>query len=206
MTAVADKPKRTRPKCSPAAQELAADNVRLAFYLARRSWDLDGRRADLSELEGDALQYLCYAATKFEEGHGPPFGTYAARLIWLRLGHRLRHRPREINFTDLDALCGTAGWSVAKGLEPLDPAPPPDEAAAVREEAALALDALPPRLRQVLVGVVVEGKTLDAVGRRLGLSRERVRQLRNEALAAARAAVETPGVIELSEPLTPTLS
>ena len=67
--------------------------------------------------------------------------------------------------------------------------PPPEEAAEValrREGVRTALNCLPDRERQVIAlrfGLDDDGpKTLEQVGRRVGLTRERVRQLEEQAL------------------------
>jgi DNA-directed RNA polymerase sigma subunit (sigma70/sigma32) len=47
-----------------------------------------------------------------------------------------------------------------------------------------------PRAARVVVDTVVKGKTLDAVGRRLKVTRERVRQIRDKALLRLREELE----------------
>jgi RNA polymerase primary sigma factor len=79
-------------------------------------------------------------------------------------------------------------------------ADPEDEAAdALRRQAVRrALETLPERERRIVelrFGLDGEPESLEAIGRQLGLTRERVRQL--EQLAVARLAEELDGVVEL---------
>lgn len=87
-----------------------------------------------------------------------------------------------------------------EGHWPVDDAPLPDEAADdARERARLktalaeALEALPARERFVVEGRAYadEPKTLAAIGRELGVSRERARQLEAQAFARLRRALES---------------
>jgi RNA polymerase sigma factor (sigma-70 family) len=122
---------------------------------------------------------LWQAILHFDPGRGVAFSTYAwvaiERQVW-RAVARSRDQP--------------VGWEEAARVEPEAAA----EAAWQREQVQVALpDALrqlPERLRRVLVVTYgLQGKapcSLAALGRESGVSRERVRQWRNEALVLLR--------------------
>lgn len=76
----------------------------------------------------------------------------------------------------------------------------PEDAAAAHETRALMLakvHTLPPRLQRVVVGRYYEDKTLEEIGRELGVTRERVRQLEVLALARLRRRMEASHACEL---------
>ena len=54
------------------------------------------------------------------------------------------------------------------------------------------VNALPERMRTVLLGIYVEGATLKSIGRSLGVSESRVCQIHTEALAALRSTFSEP--------------
>jgi RNA polymerase primary sigma factor len=82
-----------------------------------------------------------------------------------------------------------------------EPSPPAlSEADALREDCAAALRALPPQERDVLrlyYGLGTRALTLDEIGERYGRTRERVRQLRDQALERLR---ESPAVMRRLAP------
>ena len=70
-----------------------------------------------------------------------------------------------------------------------------------REDVIEALDDIPPRLRMVLAlrfGFIDDRpRTLEEVGRELGVTRERVRQLEKQALTLLRSSGKLPKIEEV---------
>lgn len=163
-------------------------HVWLAHGLARRHYERFGRLLPLDELDGEAVYALVYAADRFDEGRGVPFGAYATLVVRHRLnqavsawrrGGRLAHT----RFTDL----------TAAGPEPdrrFDVAchrtRAGDDEAAVREALARVRAVVRPRWYRALHLYHAQGHTLEEVGAILGVSRERVRQMVGAAINQAR--------------------
>jgi RNA polymerase sigma factor (sigma-70 family) len=156
--------------------------------MAARQFRRSGAAVPREELAAEARFALAYAASLFDETRGVPFGAYARLVIRHRLaevveqGLRGRRGP-VVAFTDFAAglLPGAAPF------EPVCPRTPAcDRAAAARELIDRVRGALPPRWFGVLALYYGEGHTLEEVGRHLGVSRERARQLLAKAVRRAR--------------------
>ena len=167
------------------SQELASSNLSLARRLAWKQYQTCARLVPLEELEGEALYGLVYAAGMFDPARGVPFGAYATMAITHRLiqavnvwrrGGRLAH----IRFTDL------AAGSQHEFDTPCPRTRESIEQAASRESMDRIRRSLPPRWFQALQLYYAHGYTLEEVGRRLGVTRERVRQLLSKAMGRAR--------------------
>ena len=167
------------------AQDLARTHLALARRLAWKLYQSSSRKVPLDELRGEALYALVYAAGMFDPTRKVPFGAYATMAITHRLiqavnvwyrGGRLGHT----RFTDL----------TASTLYEFDtPCPRTREASdlsAVNDLLAQVRRALPPRWFQALNLYYAEGHTLEEVGRHLGVTRERVRQLLSKAVVRVR--------------------
>jgi len=122
---------------------------------------------------------LWQAVLHFDPGRGVAFSTYAGvaieRRVW-RAVARSRDQP--------------VGWEGAAPVEPEAAAEVAWQRAQVQIALPGALRHLPERLRRVLLAAYgLRGKaprSLAAIGREYGVSRERVRQWRNEALVVLR--------------------
>src|SRR5438067_2093127 len=68
-----------------AAQALVLAHLRLTELLAGEQSRRCGRAVPAKELLGEARLALAYAASRFEEGRGVPFGAYATMVIRHRL-------------------------------------------------------------------------------------------------------------------------
>ena len=170
------------------ARELAGAHLALARRLAWKQFQTCAGTMPLEELRGEAFYGLVYAAGMFDPGRGVPFGAYATMAITHRLiqavnvwrrGGRLAH----IRFTDL-----TAG--AAHEFD--TPCPHTHESidqAARHEQIERIRRLLPPRWFQALQLYYAHGFTLEEVGHRLGVTRERVRQLLTKAMGRARVSV-----------------
>jgi RNA polymerase sigma factor (sigma-70 family) len=174
-------------------QERVRSRLYLAEVLAVRQFrDCEGA-VPLEELLGEASLALADAASRFDESAGVPFGAYATRVIRHRLNGVVTaaRRRKHLICACFSELC--------TGGRRLPPDPPcrwarePHEELDRREEER-ATRALLKRVRKALspLGFTLlelyyaKEYTLEEIGRKLGRSRERVRQLLVKALAQAR--------------------
>jgi RNA polymerase sigma factor (sigma-70 family) len=162
--------------CAECGDRLVRQHEGLVHAVLRRQVCGDAAYADLLQ---EGRLGLWQAVLHFDPGRGVAFSTYAwvaiERRVW-RAVARSRDRPVD--------------WEGAAPVEPEVAA----EAAWQREPVQVALREalrhLPERLRRVLV--VAYGlhgqapRSLAAIGREYGVSRERVRQWRNDALVVLR--------------------
>jgi RNA polymerase sigma factor (sigma-70 family) len=173
------------PPLDETARERAESHLRMARRLAWKQFLSCAKSVPLDELQGEALHALCYAAGMFDDSRGVPFGAYATmairhRLIqavrvWLR-GGRLAH----VRFTDLTANTKSmVDVSCPRTRESSDDV-------ALRDLLDRVRRVLPPRWFQALQLYYAHGYTLEEVGNRLGVTRERIRQMLSKAVGRAR--------------------
>jgi RNA polymerase sigma factor (sigma-70 family) len=164
---------------------LAETHAGLAYFLAgkfARNYGRDERE----ETRCEALLALSYAASRYDPARGVPFENYAALVIKHALAdHARRNQKRRALF---------AAPAQDDDPEPADHrhAQAGDDADRV-ELAELIRRTLPPRLAEVLFAVA-EGVTLEEIGRRFGVTRERVRQLKEKAAERIRASLAARGL------------
>lgn len=162
--------------CPLCLERLLCHHEALVHAVVRRQWCGDAIYADLLQ-EGRIA--LWQAILHFDPYRGIAFSTYAWTAIQRRLWRVVAYTQRP------------------QGKLPLTPSPDPAthaEAAwlhaAIQPPLQDALAQLPQRLRQILIAAYgLDGmppRTLAALGRQYGVSRERVRQWRNEALVLLR--------------------
>lgn len=145
-----------------------------------------------------------------ELGRTPTAAETARRLgVPERDIHQLQGRVHRALVLSLDAPCGEDDgdqMSLADGIvetADVDPA----EILAARETHSYLRDAvglLPDRLRTVISGYFLEGRTSADIAAELGVTESRVSQMRSEALALLRSGLEAqyvePGVAPAEEP------
>lgn len=174
-------------------------NLRLVVSIAKRH--LRGRpEVNLYELISDGNIALMRAVDKFDYARGFRFSTYAS---WAVMRSYARTVPDELAHagrfqTGREELLAGAG----DYREQAEPAAE-EEVRAVRAQVAHGLEVLDDRERSVVVrhfGLegAGGGKTLDAIGRELGLSKERVRQIELRALSKLRHALTETGAALLA--------
>lgn len=139
-------------------------------------------RAEYVELIQEGRIGLWHAIMNYDRGRGYTFSTYAWKAIrnrvWLAIARsRKEHGWQEIG-TSEDTLAGIIReWQHEQ----------------VRQALEEELGCIPKRLREVIeLTYGLDGhppQSLAAIGREMGLTRERIRQLRNEALTLLRLPV-----------------
>lgn len=185
-------------EASASADALVCANLRFAYRIAT---EYRGRGVDLEDLVQAANLGLCRAARRFDPARGFRFITFAV--------HHIRAAclaaVRDCEAVRISRYYTDAGGSVAVesldtplpgGEVPLDllpdDAPLPDdvaEAESTRQAVARAFEGLSEREKTILrlhFGLDGDAHTLQATGQQIGLTKERVRQIRNRALGRLR--------------------
>ena len=155
-------------------------NLRLVVSIAKKH--VHQAAQDLFELISDGNVSLMRAVEKFDFSRGNRFSTYAS---WAIMRNFARSVPRERYMMDRFATGQADALDVAASLRAYDPNE--SNLPELRESIDVFLSRLTPLERTVLVnhfGLDEDGqtKTLDQLGRRLGVSKERVRQIELRAL------------------------
>lgn len=160
------------------------DNQGLAYHIAHR---LRGDRP-FDEVLSHAQEGLLHAAERFDPARGCKFSTYAVPTIWGYVMKALypdfipkKRRRREINVR----FSGSTDYD-----DPRSVTDPPDHRAEragdrlFQEELWEAFrKSVDPKRFRVLYSRFAEGRDLAEIGREIGITRERVRQLEKSGLA-----------------------
>jgi RNA polymerase sigma factor (sigma-70 family) len=159
--------------CSACLERLLQQHQALIHFIVRRQWP---GAADYSDLIQEGRIGLWLAILRFDPERGFTFSTFAGRAIRNRVWNAVKQAGK------------VEGW--------LEPQRAGDSLTAIltawqQEQLHQALgdelSCLPDDLRQVLeLAFGLDGQPplkLAAIGRQIGLTRERVRQMRNEGLA-----------------------
>jgi RNA polymerase sigma factor (sigma-70 family) len=174
---------------------LVVANLRLVVHLASRHL-ATGRRLD--ELVSDGTVSLLQAIEGFDYTRGIRFSTYAS---WAIRKNFAKSIPREehLHHTEMtgtqELIDETAGARAA--------APERDFKEVLRSTVASLLLELSPREREVLVarfGIGRQAETLEQVGRRFQVTRERIRQIEARALRKLAGLVDPALIEDLASP------
>lgn len=160
-----------------AGQERVEAHTWLAYQLA---WQFARRRpVDLpvDELIAEAFYGLTYASALFKEEFGVPFGAYARIAIRHRLIQRIISWRRLRRASQIPLLSTPTGPLELETEE--RPRPDLCSSTAAKEMCERVREVLPARLYEALRLYHGEGYTLEEIGSRLGITRQRVRQLFN---------------------------
>ena len=163
--------------CSESINELMQRHERIVHWVVRRQWLLT---LPYEEALQAGRYGLWRAILGYDPGRGNAFSTYAYQAImkhvWAAVKSEQRRLRREVPAGILVLFCYQPGC---------DPAGLRDQQE-ITESLLELVRRLPKRLRLVIRAYYgLKGKepqTLQAMGEQLGVSGERVRQLRNEAL------------------------
>ena len=160
---------------TPDQQKLVLDNRGFAGACARY-WFRRNPHADYEDLRQAAYLGLTQAAEKFDVGRGLKFITYAN--FWVAKECREVSRKTAIEYVTRH------GWR--SGYRPLEPLPlehiahratqPISPTPVVDAEAIL--DRVPDDRERLVLRLWMHGARLVDIGRRLGVSRERARQIK----------------------------
>ncbi len=157
----------------------------LAHSLARNHHQQKARDIPMEELRAEALYALSYAAGRFDQNRGVPFGAYATMVIRHRLSQMVgvwRRSRRNISYRFLSA---------EEEGQYLYEAPDPhtneiDEQMNSNELLVLVRRHLPPRWFEMLRLYYSDGLTLQEIGEYQSVSKQRVQQLIEKAIKRAR--------------------
>jgi RNA polymerase sigma factor (sigma-70 family) len=156
----------------------AEDHLRLAYHIANRFRRED---RDLEELEAEALLGLTIAAREHDAGRGK-FSNLAGLVIERRL-YRVLKRERKDEVLEPLMFVTDEG----KELEREELAIEEDhDAGLLRGAVRRAVAELPERERCVIEESFFRGVSCERIGVKLGLTRERVQQVRSRALRRLR--------------------
>lgn len=167
--------------------ELVTKNMGYVITLARQySCEL----LSTNDLISEGSIGLIKAAEKFDPSRGKPFVTFAAPYIRHSIEEAIRKVTGEtpVLSTDENLPVGSNNnYTLLNVLEDKD-APKADlvmEQASLSDDLVRAIDVLNEREKAVVqgfFGIEGERKTMAEIGEELGLKRERVRQIRNQAV------------------------
>lgn len=169
-------------------------NLRLVVSIAKRHLR-SGRSQDLFELISDGNVALMRAVDKFDYARGFRFSTYAS---WAVTRHYARSLPEEYQHTDRYQTGCDEMLSVTR-----DHRDDASDVEAVQDQrkstVAAVLGSLDERERSVVelhfgLSGRDSGRTLEDIGRELGISKERARQLEQRALRKMKAALGDRGI------------
>jgi RNA polymerase sigma factor (sigma-70 family) len=152
------------------------EHTRLIHWIVRRQW---AGRADYADLIQEGRIGLWQAILHYDPGRGFTFSTFAGKVIRNRVWNAVEQATK------------LEGWLGAKQAEDsLAEIIAAWQEEQIRQAVQEELACIPERMRQVIeLAYGLDGQdpmSLAAIGRSLGLTRERVRQVRNEALVLLR--------------------
>ncbi len=169
---------------TPEQQQRAADNLPLIYFVLGK---MSVRPDQWEQAVSDGQLGLVKAAMRYDPAKGE-FSTYAFKAIWGAVldGIRKERRFRKAVPFRLESEWGVGLHKRYDTLPRYGREGLPDRREQKRVAlAAMLLADLPARDRAILVARSY-GETLDAIGQRIGRTRERVRQIEARALARVR--------------------
>ena len=145
------------------------------------------RRDEFDDCAQEVMLRLMRAVERYDLTRGAGVSTYFFRVIFHAISSFNRKGASRAARTI--SLADTAVPGVLDGVAEEDPTTTADHRRETEVFAAELLDRANPRERRVIERCF-RGETLEAIGKRIGLSKERVRQIRESGLERIRRAVE----------------
>jgi RNA polymerase sigma factor (sigma-70 family) len=175
--------------CPVCLNALLTQHDRLVFWVAHRQYP---GQADYADLIQEGRIGLWQAILHYDPGRGLSFSTLAVKAISHRVWNAVERASK------------LEGWLEGKGGgDSLAEIIAAWKAEQIRQAVQEELACLPERMRQVIelaYGLAGHERiSLAEIGRRLGLTRERVRQVRNDALVLLRLPALSLRLRSLSE-------
>jgi RNA polymerase sigma factor (sigma-70 family) len=175
--------------CPVCLNALLAQHDRLVFWVARRQYP---GQADYADLIQEGRIGLWQAILHYDPGRGFHFSSYA----WEAIRHRIWQVVGQ-------ATQAEGGWEAQPAADILADIIAVWQAEQIRQAVEEELACLPERMRQVIeLAYGLAGQepiSLAEIGRRIGVTRERVRQMRNDALVLLRLPALSLRLRSLSE-------
>jgi len=179
----------------PTTDKLVIENMGYVVTLARQ-YKSDILSTD--DLVSEGSIGLMKAAEKFDSSRGKPFVTFAAPYIRRSIENAIRRveKDAEVRSTDESLPVGSRNnYTLLNVLEDTN-APKTDallEQAVLSDDLIQVVGILNEREQQVVrrfFGIGAEKQTMVEIARALGMTRERVRQIRNQSLRKLRKATK----------------
>jgi RNA polymerase sigma factor (sigma-70 family) len=173
-----------------AANELAEKNIGLAFKFANSRWFYVHKRThvELEDFQQMMLTALMRASRAFDASRGAKFSTYAFGAMDYELRRHIKFETftkRRVNRITYQFAVGAEGEDiVTERIE--DPTAPASDAVDLRELLESVLWKLSDQQRAIIHARFFEERILKDVAEEMGLSKERVRQIQNQALTKCR--------------------
>jgi RNA polymerase primary sigma factor len=163
--------------CQACVNGLLQQHRKLVVAVVRRQWK--GERTLFADLVQEGNIALWRAIMGYDPGRGYSFSSYAWRAIERAVWQAVARAERP------------EGWlTLPKPEEAAEVVAARYDAALVNQALAKAVDCLPPRLAGIVTALYgldgQPGRTLQSLGNQYGLTRERIRQLRNDAMLQLR--------------------
>jgi RNA polymerase sigma factor (sigma-70 family) len=168
---------------------LLGEHAGLILLIVHRQWP---GRADYTDLIQEGWIGLWQAILHYDRGRGFTFSTFAGKVIRNRIWNAVEQATKSEGWLDAKRVGDSLAEIIAAWQEE-------QIRQAVQEELAC----IPERMRQVIeLAYGMDGQdpmSLATIGRKLGVTRERVRQVRNEALVLLRLPALSLRLRSLSE-------
>jgi RNA polymerase sigma factor (sigma-70 family) len=161
-------------------KQLAAENYRLVGFVVKNYLRVHPHMAHFEEeFVRAATMQLMKCAGWYEPGLGAAFSTYAIKsMAWTLCNFNKRHRQYSKRYVQIPLQVDNTGRLTE--IEFVDPKVPEDNSEEEQAWATLA-KFFEPRILQLFQLRICEGLTLEKTAARMGVSKERVRQLQHAA-------------------------
>jgi RNA polymerase sigma factor (sigma-70 family) len=188
---IVDEIERLLELAEQARSMIARANLRLVAKIARKLC----RNDDFEDFQSEGNFILLYSIDRFDIDRGFRFSTYATHAIQRHLYRQMHRRSRRASRESI-----TAAEILAESVEAAPAAEEPDFDPALAKRVVDLMNALDPREAAILKARFGfggdKGEPLRAVATRLGLSKERVRQLQKRAIERLQGLMEPRVEIE----------